>query len=230
MEPINGTKDKVKCIDADGFMYLASYDMIRDKRTNRLDKFKKQNPFKAYNMRRYASLVQENVKILSTDEELVMASKRKVKFICPKCEKEYEKDWSHWIMQKDNCHFCPICSKKESSYESLVDKWLKENGFAFTREYWFQDCKDKRVLPFDFIVWNDDNIVLIEVDGCQHYYESPMFTSFTLDERKRKDKIKTDYCLEHGYILLRLPFWDFSKDTYIKKLKQTFFGKCDELP
>ena len=36
--------------------------------------------------------------------------------------------------------------------------------------------------------------------------------------------IEAYYCKEKGYILLRLPFWDFERDTYIKKLNLTFFG------
>ena len=174
-------------------------------------------------------MVQENVQILSADDELRNASKEPVRFICPKCGQEYFKTWCHWIDQKDNCHFCPTCAHKESSYEFLVDKWLKEHNMTYAREYWFEDCRDKRVLPFDFVVWTNKGLVLIEVDGCQHYYENPMFTTFTLEERKRKDKIKTSYCKEKGYTLLRIPYWDFSRDTYLKKLNTTFFGQPDEL-
>ncbi len=229
LELIKDTKTKIKCRDKQGFLYLASYDMVRDKRTKSLDKFKKQNPFKSYNMRLYANMVQENVVILSTDEELRNASAQPVRFVCPKCGEEYNKKWCHWIAQKNNCHFCPMCARKESSYEFLVNKWLKEHNFTYAREYWFEDCRDKRVLPFDFVVWSDQGIVLIEVDGCQHYYENPMFTNFTLEERQKKDNIKTSYCKEKDYTLLRLPYWDFSRDTYLKKLNATFFGQRDEL-
>lgn len=219
LEQINDTKSKIKCVDNDGYLYLASYEMVMDKRTKHLDRFKKQNPFKAHNMRLYANAVQDGCMILSNDDELRNATNGKVRFVCPKCGQEYEKKWCHWIAQKDNCHVCPVCSKKESSYEFLVNQWLMDNGLSYARECWFEDCRDKRVLPFDFIVWVDDKIVLIEVDGCQHYYDSPMFKTFTLEERKRKDTIKTEYCKQHGYELLRLPFWDFDRDTYIKKAK-----------
>ena len=229
LEAIKDTKAKIKCCDEYGFLYWASYDMVRDKRTKSLDRFKKQNIFKPYNMRLYASIVQDGAQILSTDEELMTASERPVRFICPKCGREYSKRWFHWIAQKDNCHFCQICSRKESSYEFLVDKWLGEHGFVYSREYWFNDCRDKRVLPFDFAVQMNNGLILIEVDGCQHYYENPMFTNFTLEERRRKDEIKTSYCEQNGYTLLRIPFWDFSRDTYLKKLSKTFLGQPDEL-
>lgn len=211
-------------MDQEGYMYYATYDVLRDKRTKHLDKWKKQNPFKPYNMRLYASREQDNCQIVSTDEELKNASHQRIKFICPKCGKAYEKHWDHWVAQPKNCHFCQKCAHKESSYEYLVKVWLDEHNFSYDREYWFEDCRDIRVLPFDFIVWRENDFVLIEVDGCQHYYDSPMFTNLTLKERQNKDKIKTDYCIQHGYTLLRIPFWDFSRDTYIRKLNETFFG------
>lgn len=230
LEKIIDTKHKVSCIDKDGYMYFASYDMLRDKRTKHLDKWKRQNIFKSYNMRLYASRVQQNCCILSSDEELNNATKFKIKFKCPECGKEYKKKWCHWIAQAKNCHLCPSCLKKESTYSRQVKLWLEENGLKYATEFWFEDCRDIRVLPFDFYVENNNKIFLIEVDGAQHYYESSMFKNLTLEERKAKDKIKTKYCKEHGYVLLRIPYWDFSRDTYIRKLNKTFFGQSDDLP
>lgn len=226
LEEIKNTKHKVKCIDKDGYLYLASYDMVRDKRTKKLDPFKRQNPFKAYNMRLKASEMQENCTILTTDEEIMKFHGPNIKltFVCPKCGKSYQKKWCHWLQQNKNCHFCQECSRKESSYEFLVKQWLEGHDIPYEREYWFEDCRDIRVLPFDFMINLNDNIILIETDGCQHYYKNDMFNNFTLEERKKKDSIKNRYCKEHGYTLLRIPYWDFSRDTYIKKLNKTFFG------
>lgn len=223
LEEIKDTKQKIKCIDEDGYLYYSSYDSLRDKRTKRLSRWKKQNPFKPYNMRLYASRHQKECVIISTDEELKESKNKKIKFLCPKCHKVYEKEWYHWFIQKDNCHFCQECSKYESSYEILVKQWLEENNIEYKREYWFEDCRDKRVLPFDFMVNFHNKIVLIEVDGSQHYYESPIFNNLTLEERRNKDNIKTEYCRNNGYTLLRIPFWDFNSDTYIRKLEETFF-------
>ena len=229
LEEINSTKHKIRCIDNDGYMYFASYDMLRDKRTKYLDKWKKQNIFKAYNMRLYASRVQRNCCILSSDDELNDASKIKIKFKCPECGKEYKKKWCHWLEQAKDCHLCQDCLKKESTYSKQVRLWLEKNHITYETEFWFKDCKDIRVLPFDFYIQYNNKIFLIEVDGAQHYYESPIFKNLTLEERQTKDKIKSNYCAEHGYILLRIPYWDFNRDTYINKLNKTFFGQCDEL-
>ena len=69
LEEIKNTKQKISCIDSDGYKYYVSYDLVRDKRTKCLDKWKKQNIYKSYNMRLYANRVQENCVILSTDEK-----------------------------------------------------------------------------------------------------------------------------------------------------------------
>lgn len=92
LEEIKSGTQKVDCQDAEGYKYHLDYHgAVGDKRTKQFDKWDKTNPFKAYNMRLFASLNQENVKILSTDEELMNASRQKVKFICPKCGVIYEK-------------------------------------------------------------------------------------------------------------------------------------------
>lgn len=58
-------------------MYKLSYrGSISDKRTKEFDKWDKTNPYKAHNMRLYASRLQENVEILSSDEVLINATKQ----------------------------------------------------------------------------------------------------------------------------------------------------------
>ena len=363
LEEIKNTKQKISCIDSDGYKYYVSYDLVRDKRTKCLDKWKKQNIYKSYNMRLYANRVQENCVILSTDDELSNANDIKVKFICPRCGEEYEKKWCHWIAQPDNEHFCrkcstkiradkrtrtekevvdayknygykllssyqeyidnggnharlscvdkdgykystslgslsngnagnnkfstsnpfasenlqkwcddnnvklqvlqqlddihakfevkcscgstyvaeayeimtlgrtrcPSCSKRESRLELKTREWLEENNIPFIPEYRFDDCRDIRSLPFDFKCdWNN-NIILIEVDGGQHYYVTQWTNEEILKEQKRRDNIKTKYCKDNGYILLRIPFWDFDRDTYKMKLSKTFFAQSDDL-
>lgn len=230
LEPILDAKQKVRCIDFDGYKYFLSYHgSVGDKRTKTFDKWDKTNPFKAYNMRLYARSVQDNVQILSTDAELFEASTKRIKFICPCCHKEYTKKWCHWIAMPYNHHFCPECndnpiSSGYSQISILTENWLKEHNMSYIREYLFKDCKDKNVLRFDFGVTYQNNLYLIEVDGAQHYYAGGWTTKERLEEVQKHDKIKTEYCLENGYVLIRLPFWVFKKDSYIKKLNEIFFG------
>lgn len=80
--------------------------------------------------------------------------------------------------------------EKESTYSRQVRAWLEENGLKYITEFWFEDCKDIRVLPFDFYILYNNKIFLIEVDGAQHYYESSIFNNLTLEERKAKIRLK----------------------------------------
>ena len=230
LEEIKDAKHKVSCIDKDGYKYFLSYrGSVSDKRTKHFDKWDKTNPFKVYNMRLYASRVQENVEILSEDWVLENASVQKISFICPKCGKEYEKKWCHWISQPYNHHYCRDCCDKEycngnSFYSKLTEEWLNYYDIHFEKEYKFPDCINKRQLRFDFFInWNDQ-IILIEVDGMQHFYLSTWTTTERLKQTKINDKIKEDYCQYNGYVLVRIPYWLYRTDTYKNILYKTFFG------
>ena len=230
LEEIIDAKHKVECRDSEGYKYLLSYrGAVSDKRTKHFNKWDKNNPFKPYNMRLYASRVQENVKILSTDEELREATTRKVKFVCPNCNKPYEKKWCHWIAQEDNQHFCPDCGDKlrangNSRYAILTEQWLKEHNLNFYKEYKFPDCRDERELRFDFCVEWNNSIVLIEVDGIQHFYLSVWTTPEKLAKTKEHDLIKDEYCAKNGYTLVHIPYWLYRTETYKIILHKTFFG------
>ena len=123
-----------------------------------------------------------------------------------------------------NRYRCPICSKRESRLELLTREWLEDNQIPFKAQYRFSDCKYKRSLPFDFYCKWENNVILIEPDGGQHYYITQWTDEEDLKEQKIRDSIKTQYCKDHGYVLLRLPFWLYNSGTYKDKLQKTFFG------
>lgn len=132
LEEIIDAKHKVECQDSEGYKYFLSYHgAICNKKTNSFDRWNKSNPFKPYNMRLYANRMQDNVKILSTDEELRESTIEKVKFVCPNCGRIYEKKWCHWISQPVNRHFCPECNYRIQgdsimlTYEQIKDRFDK---------------------------------------------------------------------------------------------------------
>ena len=72
-----------------------------------------------------------------------------------------------------------------------------------------------RKFRFDFVIYENENkekiIRIIEFDGRQHA-EGPDTAhwnrnSDTLEEIQEKDRIKNEYCLNHGYPLVRIPYW-----------------------
>jgi very-short-patch-repair endonuclease len=80
----------------------------------------------------------------------------------------------------------------------------------------FEDCKDKRVLPFDFYL--EDYNILIEYDGELHYKESRYKNSQDkLNIIKNHDNIKNNYCKENNIKLIRIPYTEFDNIENILK-------------
>lgn len=97
------------------------------------------------------------------------------------------------------------CGCIESFGEEMVSEFLTANNICFKRQFRFDGCVDKVRLPFDFAVFIDGKIGLIEVQGKQHFNDDLLFWS---EDLIRHDKIKSDYCQSHSLPLLLL---DYSK-------------------
>jgi hypothetical protein len=66
-------------------------------------------------------------------------------------------------------------------------------------------------------------IILIEVDGPQHFKKSNFWggdTAKAWENIQRNDKIKDSYCMNNGLKLLRLPYWWFRNDRASNELKK----------
>lgn len=116
-------------------------------------------------------------------------------------------DGNEWYVSPANTLFgygCPRCNKSKG--EKQIAKWLDSNNIYYEHQKAFDDCKDKRPLPFDFYI--PDYNCCIEYDGEQHYRAIEYFggeESFKL--RIKHDNIKTEYCIKHGILLLRIPYF-----------------------
>lgn len=105
---------------------------------------------------------------------------------------------------------CPKCKayKNEKRIVKILDNW----GYNYELQKCFDDCVDKRYLPFDAYL-TDFNII-IEYDGEQHYWPISRGKSKNADGKrlleytKRHDAIKTEYCKTHGIPLIRIPYWE----------------------
>lgn len=104
---------------------------------------------------------------------------------------------------------CTKCGCNTTEFK--VGKILSNNGFEYITQFSFEDCKDKRSLPFDFYIPSLN--VLIEYDGEGHY-QPVNFGGISDDEALRHmlytqqhDKIKTEYCKNNNIPLIRIPYW-----------------------
>lgn len=98
---------------------------------------------------------------------------------------------------------CYSCSCKESTGEKIIREFLESNKINFEQEKRFDDCRDKKPLPFDFYL--PDDHLIIEFDG-QHHYENMNYGN--LETTMAHDKTKNDYCKSHNIDLLRIPYWE----------------------
>lgn len=109
---------------------------------------------------------------------------------------------------KDRCSRC--CHN--SVGESKICEILSDNGMSFSREKTYPTCKNPATgynLRFDFCVYDaqTNQDYLIEYDGEQHYHTAPNWDdTCDLEDRKRYDLIKTNWCLDNKVSLIRIPY------------------------
>ena len=104
---------------------------------------------------------------------------------------------------------CPQCN--ESYGERQVRQWLEKHHITYQYQKTFDDCRDVRVLPFDFYI--PEYNVCIEYDGEQHF--RPVKFDGKNDELAIKqfekimlhDDIKNKYCENNMIHLLRIPYF-----------------------
>ena len=98
--------------------------------------------------------------------------------------------------------------------EYNISSFLQDININFEYQYRIKECKDKRVLPFDFGILNDnlELIGLIEYQGEQHYRPIKYFGGEKkFKEIQRRDSIKKKYCVDTNIPLLIIPYWDYDK-------------------
>lgn len=106
------------------------------------------------------------------------------------------------------------CSRVRSIGEDRVEELLRINNIEYKRGYRFPDCKDVRVLEFDFaILENGLPVRLIEYDGIHHFEANGGYsTPDNFAGIVRRDKIKNLYCDINNYPLVRIPY--FKRDIF----------------
>lgn len=127
---------------------------------------------------------------------------------------------THWTTRASHALYdsgCPKCN--QSKGEILIDGILKKNGVSYIRQFTIPECKNHRVLPFDFaITVNGRYIGLIEYDGIQHFMSFSHFGGAKKFAKQQKnDKIKTDFCKSEKIPLLRVKY-TLSKEQVAKKV------------
>ena len=114
------------------------------------------------------------------------------------------------FVRQDNRASCGCITKGVSLTESMITDYLEKHDVIFSRQYKFEDCRDKYALRFDFAILSDDGKTvkhLLEYDGKQHYQPIEYFGGLDQFEILQKhDRMKTEYCRQHNIPLTRLPY------------------------
>jgi very-short-patch-repair endonuclease len=120
---------------------------------------------------------------------------------------------------------CPHCiNKTEHKFLEI----LKTRYPTVQRQFKAEWCKQKRCLPFDFVI--EEHKVIIELDGPQHFTQVANWRSPELQQQQ--DLFKTKCANENGYSVIRVLQTDVANDlldlsTFWEKIesKPTFIHK-----
>jgi len=138
-------------------------------------------------------------------------NKTKILCLCEKCGK-YFSSAPHTML--DGGNGCPNCTISRG--ENKIKNWLNNEQIDYQCQKTFEDCKDVRVLPFDFYL--PEYNVAIEYDGIQHYVAKDFFGgNDSLDKLKKHDDIKNDFCIDNNIRLIRIPYTQYEN---IEKILQ----------
>lgn len=106
--------------------------------------------------------------------------------------------------QMPNAHLsgqgCPGCNLSKGEYR--VEKYLQSNSIEYIRQYKFDECKNKKKLPFDFYL--PDINLAIEYDGEQHF--NPVFGDEAFIRTQFNDNIKNKFCDDNNIKLIRIKY------------------------
>lgn len=94
---------------------------------------------------------------------------------------------------------------RRSHGEIYIENLLNEYNIKFQQEYRFEQCRNKRRLPFDFYL--PDHNTCIEFQGKQHYDIVDAWGGKEgLQIRRINDQIKRDFCESEGIKLIAIPY------------------------
>lgn len=125
----------------------------------------------------------------------------KVEFLHKKCNYKYSVRPADFLSGKR----CPKC--RSSKGEKLIFDILKKSNFEFKSQYKINSCKIKRPLPFDFAVFCNERLVLIEYQGIQHYTPIDFFGGEAgFKERVIHDLTKKNFCKNNNIELIEIPY------------------------
>jgi hypothetical protein len=125
--------------------------------------------------------------------EVFKSTAEKFWFNCDKCNNEFESMLCHIT----DGSWCPNCRYKT---ENKLNKILVEIYPSLKTQYKVEWCKNKKHLPFDFVI--EDRKIIIELDGEQHRKQVAKWKSPI--HNKERDLYKMKCANENGFSIIRI--------------------------
>lgn len=133
------------------------------------------------------------------------------KFRCNKCG-------YIWKANINTVNYCPHCEKYYKG-EKIIEEILMSLNIDFEMQKRFDNCRDKRCLPFDFYLPN--NNLCIEYQGRQHYIPIDYFGGEDAFKTLQfHDTIKRNFCRNSNIKLLEIPYQYDTKEKIMDLIKQ----------
>lgn len=135
-------------------------------------------------------------------EDYCYGSHKKKWWTCKECQFSFEKKICDRTILNTGCRKC-----SRSRSEIKIINILTENNIKFKQQFTFDNCKYKNKLYFDFAIWIDEKLKLIEFNGEQHYQVVEYWGGISgLKTRQNRDKIKLEYCQSEKIPLLIIQY------------------------
>lgn len=155
------------------------------------------------NLKKTTSEVHETVRSL-TDGEYIMegeysGNKHPMRIVHTECGTIFYPTYNNFVSKGSRC---PTC--RSSNGEKLIKGTLEELNVEYEREKIFPGLVRYR---YDFYI-KEFNLC-VEFDG-EHHFKAVEFWGGEeyLEEVRKSDSIKNDWCQQNGIHLLRIPYWD----------------------
>ena len=142
-------------------------------------------------------------KNIKKPNEVFKSTAAKYWFDCDKCGNEFESKLCHVTEGS----WCPKCRyKTEDKFFRILIKKYPTLKFQYKVDW----CKDKKHLPFDFVI--EERKLIIEQDGEQHWKQVSNWK--TPEHNKKRDLYKMKCANENGFSVIRILQEDILKDKY----------------
>lgn len=141
-----------------------------------------------------------NNKLLNPND-YIKNDEKNLQVLCGNCNRVF---YTSLVIYNNNITGkCPDCNER-SIGEYLISIILDKYNVFYKRQMPFEECKDKKFLPFDFYL--PDYNLCIEYDGEGHY--EPCFGEESYFNTITHDAMKNWFCKWNDIGLLRIPYWE----------------------